>query len=162
MTSYIFLDIDGVLIDYAAIRASMAGSGIVYNPECINALNWLTDRSGAQIVVSSHWRARGLARIKVILAEWGATGEVLDITPNLDKRTETGVFVSSTRGEEIAAWLAVNPPAPFVIIDDEADMGHLLPFLVCTSYETGLTMQHARDALNILQNGISENIVRLA
>lgn len=151
MTGYVFLDIDGVLIDYDAIHAAMAGSKLVHNPECVSALNWLTDQSGAEIVVSSLWRMHGLSKVSAILADWEVTGEVIDITPSLDKRTEAGVFVASTRGAEIAAWLAVNPPAPFVILDDEADVGELLPFLIQTSYETGLTMQHARDALALLQ-----------
>ena len=146
MSGHIFLDIDGVLIDHAAIRSSMA-----CNPECIKALNWLTDQSGAEIVVSSTWWMHGLAKITFILAAWGATGKVLGVTPNLDKRTESGLFIAETRGAEIAAWLESNPPAPFVIIDDEADVGDLRPRLIRTSYETGLTMWHAQNALVLLQ-----------
>jgi hypothetical protein len=39
----------------------------------------------------------------------------------------------------------------FVILDDDADMAHLLPRLVSLQFETGLTMQCAEETIKMLK-----------
>lgn len=45
------------------------------------------------------------------------------------------------RGEEIQNWINSFDQVieKFVILDDDSDMEHLLPYLIKTSYEFGLT-----------------------
>ena len=64
---------------------------------------------------------------------WGATGEVIDITPRL-------INDNGTRGQEIKQWLIEHPAVNcFVILDDDTDMGELHDHLVRCNTDYGLT-----------------------
>src|SRR3972149_2836843 len=90
----IFLDIDGVL---APIRQWDRYGDL--DPACIQVLNEIAARGGADIVVSSTWRyGKTVAELREILEAAGFTGRVLDKTP-------TGA-PGADPGEEIAARLA--------------------------------------------------------
>ena len=54
-----------------------------------------------------------------------------------------------SRGVEIQAWLDDASPRPdaFVILDDVADMAHLAPHAVMTTWEEGLLDAHVDEAL---------------
>ena len=139
----IFLDIDGVLINRESCRKGFA----VVAPECVAALNNLLSRTKALIVVSSCWRV-GRTRIELcdLFNNWGVTpGRILDKTPHFS--------FSAIRGHEIEDWLALykrQPIESYVIIDDDLDMGELLPKLVHTTFELGLTQEHVEAALRML------------
>jgi hypothetical protein len=158
----IFLDIDGVLVNLASFGLPESGSGSRSraHPDCVTALNAITDATGAVIVVSSVWRIGGLARIKDILREWGVTGKVLSITPDLCHQKDSHLVVGGVcRGDEIQRWLddyaeSRGPVESFVILDDASDMRHLLPRLVQSRFETGLTPELARRAVELL-GGVS-------
>jgi len=135
----IFLDFDGVL----TTRKTGYNFG---DPAAVRALNYITGRTGAEIVVSSTWRYFGLKKIIETLAAWGVTGSV---------RGLTGGFLP-TRGDEIAAWLKEYKdmgiePEKFVILDDDSDMGSLALYLVKTSTEDGLQDFHAVEAIRVLE-----------
>jgi len=136
----IFLDIDGVLNNLSTLR-----EGQRFHQSCIDALNTITDITKARIVISSAYRGHPL--IKTMLKEAGVTGRIIGITPRSRK-------AHSQRGCEIAEWLAGRPHVKqFVILDDDSfDMGDLLPKLVRTSYNTGLSPQDALDAIRMLLN----------
>jgi hypothetical protein len=77
---------------------------------------------------------------------------VIDITPNFDKQRPSGIWTSVERGHEIQAWLDTHPDlnvTSFVIIDDDADMAHLLHRLVAVEFETGLTEQCAVEVIKL-------------
>ena len=134
----IFLDIDGVL---APIRRWDRYGDL--DPACIQVLNQIVARGGADVVVSSTWRyGKTVAELQAILATQGFTGRVLDRTP-------TGV-PGADRGEEIAAWLAEHAVAGYVIIDDHADMGSLRTRLVQTHPAHGLQPADAPRAIAVL------------
>jgi hypothetical protein len=138
----IFLDIDGVLINYASLL-----SGNSACRRCVAYLNQITDATGAKIVVSSTWRKGGLVSISNQLKAWGVRGDVVGVTPDLD-RLENGIVISPSRGEEIKAYLEDHLEiCNFVILDDESDMGNLLPHLIKTEYETGLDYTSYHKAL---------------
>ncbi len=140
----IFLDIDGVLINLQSLRKNRA------DPDCVSLLNQLTDTTEAKIVVSSTWRKGGSPQIAEILTQWGVTGKVIGITPDLD-HFENGAFISPSRGEETQAYLDNHPEiTAFVILDDESDMGQLSHHLIQTDYVTGLTYENICDAINFL------------
>jgi hypothetical protein len=151
----IFLDFDGVLNCRATIeRADRATED---NPrwhethvdlEMVERLNDLLKRSNAHVVVSSSWRlGYDLEELKGILHRRGLNEEHLfrfiSVTPKL--RAE--------RGYEIQEWLdgfPITKQDTFVILDDDSDMAHLIPFLVHTSFEVGLTDAHVEAALAVL------------
>jgi len=118
MRRVIFLDIDGVL---APIRRWDRYGDL--DPACIQVLNEIAARGGADVVVSSTWRYdKTVAELQEILEAEGFTGFVLDKTP-------TGA-PGADRGEEIAAWLTEHAVDGYVIIDDHLDMGELERALV--------------------------------
>jgi hypothetical protein len=90
----------------------------------------------------------------MLLALWGATGEVIGITPILETawKPDNKLWVGIPRGREIAAWLAANTVESFVIIDDDKDMEHLLPHLLHTPFEIGLTEADADRAIQMLRS----------
>jgi hypothetical protein len=150
----IFLDIDGVLATPRSIHGSrgnwkFAGAERYpygFAPDAVANLNALTDRTKAQIVVSSTWRrGHSVAGLRAILKAEGVQGIVLDKTPYLP---------DAARGEEIQWWLDNShryDGQPFVILDDDTDMVHLMPRLVQTSFMDGLTRKRAKWALDLLQ-----------
>lgn len=141
----VFLDIDGVLITPSGMRDSTP------NPSCVACLNTIIRNSGADIVVSSTWRHMGLSALTRQLRAWDVQGYIRDITPDLSAKKQ--VFIAVERGAEIQAWLDRNHVAigDVVILDDDADMGALLPRLVQTNPLTGLTPADAQQALALLK-----------
>jgi hypothetical protein len=134
----VFLDIDGVL---APIRRWDRYGDL--DPGCIQVLNEIVVRGGADVVVSSTWRyGKTIGELQAMLDAEGFTGRVLDKTP-------TGA-PGAGRGEEIASWLAAHAVAGYVIIDDHADMGDLHARLVQTQPSHGLQAADAPRAIAAL------------
>jgi len=134
----IFLDIDGVL---SPIRRWDRYGDL--DPACIQVLNEIVARAGADVVVSSTWRyGKTVAELQEMLEAEGFTGSVVDKTP-------TGA-PGADRGDEIAAWLAEHAVGGYVIIDDHADMGALRSHLVLTRPAHGLQPSDAPRALAML------------
>jgi len=134
----IFLDIDGVL---APIRRWDRYEDL--DPACIQVLNEIVERGGADVVVSSTWRyGKTIAELHAILESQGFKGCVVDKTPT----GAPGVH----RGEEIAAWLAEHDVGGYVIIDDHVDMGELHNHLLQTHPAHGLQPADAPRAIAIL------------
>ena len=122
MRRVIFLDIDGVL---APIHRWDRYGGL--DSACIQVLNEIVARGGADVVISSTWRyGKTAAELQLLLESQGFTGCVLDTTP-------TGTR-GADRGEEIAAWLAEHAVSGYVIIDDHVDMSELGTHLVQTHH----------------------------
>jgi hypothetical protein len=141
----VFLDIDGVLNN----RRSRLG-GI--DPVHVEHLNTLVARTGAKVVISSTWRMAGRTAVAEDLATAGFRGKVIGVTPDLTRRAQ-GLWTAPERGTEIQEWLRQpsRTPHTIVILDDEADMGSLLPFLVQTDPLDGLTAQDVERAAAILE-----------
>ena len=138
MRRVIFLDIDGVL---APIRRWDRYGDL--DPACIQVLNEIAARGGADVVVSSTWRYdKTVAELQEILESAGFTGCVLDKTP-------IGA-PGANRGEEIAAWLAEHAVGGYVIIDDHVGMGELRTHLVLTHPARGLQPADASRAIATL------------
>ena len=159
----LFLDFDGVLNsavwfrrrrdvcpkekDTPEKRAMWA-----FDPDAIERLNQVVERTGAKVVVSSTWRigvAALWAEIPVMLSSRGFRGEVIGRTPyNL---SSDEIIKGETRGTEIGVWLARNPGVEkFAIVDDDSDMGPLMPHLVHTSFETGMLDTHVEQLVVML------------
>lgn len=138
----IFLDIDGVLNSvewlnrYPEVRLRDQ-----VDPEAVAVLNNIIDKTGAKVVISSSWRIfHSLNFIKQVLENSGFRGEIVGKTPG----------GGGVRGPQIQEWLDNNPVESFVILDDSADMEHLLPKLVRTDCQYGLQEKHVEEALSHL------------
>jgi hypothetical protein len=122
----------------------------------VEQLNRITEATGAVIVVSSTWRADGITKTRERLSEWGVKADCIALTPYCNERDPaTGLFKGVPRGREIQKWLDDydrHEVESFVILDDDSDMEHLLPRLVHTPFEEGLTEAHADRAIAMLSD----------
>jgi HAD domain in Swiss Army Knife RNA repair proteins len=152
----IFLDFDGVLCNHESIsagyKARTAPEQDPYGPhdDCVAALNRIVKETGAAIVVSSTWRKckSPNATMRERLKRWGVQGDVIGTTPILHGEE----YAYKRRGSEIQLWLETvrTPITSVVILDDDADMAHLRHRLVRTTMAHGLTMDHAEQAIAML------------
>ena len=157
----IFLDFDGVLNSIQSRIRNPSGWNQL-DPVLVGRVNRIIEATGASVVVSSTWRlsyrndAEGaVVRLGRILRENGFVGEVIDVTPHYNGG---GRFRSRmSRGLEIQFWMDKKGfDGPFVILDDDSDMGHLMGFLVHTKDALGIQDEHVDDAINIIKNGERE------
>lgn len=130
----IFLDIDGVL-NHSSFYKNLSPDKedkpyplSEIDPVCVMYLNDICAQSGAKVVVSSTWRhGRTIGELQNILNKCGFRGEIIDVTPCLDKH---GRWVQ--RGNEIWEWIQNNEFLlkyecyfsynTYVILDDDIDM----------------------------------------
>jgi hypothetical protein len=162
---FLFLDIDGVM------NSTNAQKAYVYKFQKDNHINWskcpsychsavmlptkshvanlnkiMTWFDDISIVISSSWRTDFTVwGWNMFMAALGVKGSVCGTTPSLYER----------RGDEIACWLdTVKEPIDGIcIIDDDDDMGDLMPYLVNTDTNKGLTKKDAYKAIDILVKG---------
>lgn len=139
----IFLDIDGVLI------TKHSKTSWIPHPPCVYALQKILDNTGASIVVSSSWRHIHGIDLQRTLSQFGLINfKYLGITPDLKG--------DNPRGYEIIEWfnsMSINHnDTKFVIIDDDDDMGKLIPFLVRTNWDDGLSFDMADRAIRMLRD----------
>jgi hypothetical protein len=140
----LLLDMDGVLNSanylHTKPRESMPFEHI--NPEAVAILNRIVRETGCKIVISSSWR---------VILPWWVLRMVLacrgfKFVKSVIGETPRGAF--DNRGMEIASWLNKHPEVErFVIVDDDADMAHLMPNLVQTSWHSGLDGVHAAEII---------------
>lgn len=170
MERTVFLDFDGVLNTGRRQRELQARGetgrdafGPLFDPQAVDALRMLLERSGAQLVITSSWRTEGLAAMRNLWQSRSLPGEVAGVTPfymygayrdSLDEEPFMG-FTPGCRGLEIAEWLArhVGPDASYVILDDEEDfLLRQASRLIRINPETGLTPADARKAIDLLRD----------
>jgi len=139
----VFLDIDGVLVTSRSIGTwDSKYKCNRFDQECVKNLNLITDKTRAEIVVSSSWRVGNWPQLVEFLQVEGVTGLVRDRTP---------LRSMEPRGSEIGCWLHEEGfTGPFVILDDDTDMADLSPRLLRTSMEDGLTQAIAQRAIKML------------
>lgn len=144
----IFLDFDGVILTKAS-RFRHPDRG------CVALLDTLCRDTEASVVISSTWRGIGLGRCRAMLREAGFTAPVIGITPTIWETWKQG-----RRGDEIGLWL-LNQGSKvdrFCILDDDDDMGDLLPYLVRTQTLLGLTEADVAAARLLLAADLSSRV----
>jgi len=155
----LFLDLDGVVNSHdfwrkRGVRApNMDWWMHQFDTELIGLVNIIVEKTGAKVVISSTWRILStLPELRYMLSFKGLTGDVIDVTPCGSTAPNNHVY----RGSEIQAWLdsQIEVIENFVILDDDSDMLHLMPYLVKTSITTGITMAQVERAIEVLNVGI--------
>lgn len=163
----IFLDIDGVLNSSESFhenylrklkedRFSISKNycfplGHLSIPH-IQRLNRIIEETNSSIVISSTWRNNSLKDLRNWLSTKGFLfkDQIIDKTPNF--------HLSYGRGYEIQDWLNNSSNVTnFVILDDDIDMHHLLPYLVHTDQRYGLQEEETQLAIDLL-NGKIETV----
>jgi hypothetical protein len=140
----IFLDIDGVMNHRTHFVRSRQHQGQEFSPLAVRNLREIIKATGAKIVLSSTWRKGMTVRqIKELFAWYDMDQYVISKTEYIE---------DAMRGLEIREWIGgcFNHNESFVIIDDDADMGELLPYLVQTSNTHGLSDDKRDEAIKIL------------
>ena len=103
------------------------------------------------MVITSTWRKdeEGRSTLLKALGEYELDNKVIGYTPVLDE----------TRGIEIKQFLiSLKETANFIILDDDSDMEELMPFLIKTNKQVGLTYENVQEAIIKLNNTkIKEN-----
>jgi len=142
----LILDIDGVLNTREDLLQEVEITKV-----CMDELERIVETTGCKIVISSSWRCLGKKHIvRMFNHALGRVGSavraIVGMTPNRLKN-------SDLRGDEIQAWLDQNPNVgKIVILDDDVDMGHLIPHLVRTDPAVGLTPEIADEVISRFQN----------
>lgn len=131
MNTILFLDIDGVLNRCGADKAHL-------HPEKVDLLKSIIHETGCGFVVSSTWR---ILRERMFELKRALGADTLEHWMGC-----TPYFGGRARGDEISHWLSEHRDVKkFVILDDDSDMGDLMPHLVRTHCFTGLTPEIAEE-----------------
>lgn len=111
------------------------------DPRAVARLNLILEMTQAEVVLSSTWRTVwGLEKTQQVLQARGFAYTIKSCTPDLAEQQTSGLYSGAQRGSEIKAWLdAQEEHGRFVILDDDSDMGALLPHLIQTATAYGLT-----------------------
>lgn len=143
----IFLDIDGVMNHTGHFKRSDKHILQEFCPRSVENLREIVEVCNAKIVVSSAWRKifRTTKRLrKELFCHYSLERRVIGLTP---------VIRDAERGMEIRWYIDHHKISEknIVILDDDADMGDLLPRLVRTSFfNGGLTVEKKDEAIRML------------
>lgn len=156
----IFLDVDGVInsVDnlikvYHQTHKSHSLYNYPFDPNCLENLKELVVETKSSLVISSTWRhsEKGMEKLLEALNEYDLDKLVIGCTPVL----------GLSRGAEIKKYLSdskFDDGIKFVILDDDRDMEDLLPYLVHTNRQVGLTKENVQQAIKKLtRSNIKEN-----
>ncbi len=157
MKRFLFLDFDGV-INTPRYRQLLAAHrmpvkdqyGPFFDPMAVENLTKIISATGADIIVTSTWKFKGLAAMQALWSKRSMPGLVIDITPSI----MAGFLYN--RGMEINKWIAENVTGHptdyrYAIIDDGQDfLPEQAPHLITTDPTTGLSEYDAEKAIQLL------------
>lgn len=160
----IFLDVDGVLNSVNKLietheKTHKSHSGYLYpfDEICLENLQTLVRETNSKLVVTSSWRKdeEGKNILLEMLKKYDLKKDVMGFTP---------ILSNEERSKEIESFLdTLNIKPNFIILDDDSDFGDLLPFLIKTDKNTGLTYENVQEAikkLNLSKNKKDNDIER--
>lgn len=146
---FLFLDIDGVL-NTGCYQESLMGSGqsfidedgALFDPNAVENLRTIIDKTSAKIVLTSTWRMNGIDVMREMWERRKMPSYIYGITPHsitrfadIDTHNEWSKHVTGCRGMEVNEWLQRNTKGSnaYAILDDEND------FLMCQANHIVLT-----------------------
>ena len=155
----IFLDIDGVMNSHQWLEQQPPFSlrehpERAIDPAAVQHLNHLTDKTGAQIVVTSTWRLKwSVHRLRKIFVNSDIRGALLDVTEVLTVAASMHHKMHvDPRAQEIFNWLQHHPEVTqYVVLDDLLNLGELRDRHVIVDAAIGLTHKNISEALEILE-----------
>ena len=159
---YLFLDLDGVLntgkySNYLEENnlQQFDEDGAIFDPNAVENLQYIIDKTHAEIILTSTWRYDGLDRMIQLWKNRNLPSVLTGITPDLfpkGKRRPIGL-----RGLEIDNWLNYGRNSvscvhyTYAIVDDEDDfLEHQLEHVVLTDPMKGITKEVANKIISIL------------
>ena len=151
----IFLDVDGVLNStnhlmelYKKYKKPFCGFDTPFDPNCLKNLNELVTQTNSKLVISSTWRksTKGMKILLENLEKYELDKSIIGCTPIFNTNV--------TSGSEIKTYLSQfkehQSKLNFIILDDESDMDELLPHLIKTDENFGLTCENVKAAIKKL------------
>lgn len=152
----LFLDVDGVLNNEGVFSDRRFGVAPL-DHLCVGRLHDVVRKTGCKIVLSSSWRdvprlESRLAAADVFSCFVGLMNDRIECRHHDLSTKWLGGDDYLGRGSEIAEWLSRHPEVTtYAIVDDDSDMlPEQMPFFVQTSFDTGLTDEHAERLVAIL------------
>lgn len=159
---YLFLDLDGVLntgrfSNYLEENnlPQFDNDGAIFDPVAVENLQYIIDKTHAEIVLTSTWRYDGYDKMYQMWKNRNLPSVLIDITPDLfihGKKRAKGF-----RGLEIDNWLTHGRKSnshvnySYAILDDEDDfLEHQLKYAVLTDPMNGITKNVANKVISIL------------
>lgn len=141
----VFLDIDGVLNNYRTTSQSPEGYRGV-STKLVRRLKNIIKSTDSVIVLTSTWKESSDAELAYLYKRLGGM-KIVDSTSIVDNR-------SFLRGTEIRNWLKKHEDVEHFVILDDFDFNYkeedLIPYLVLTNPENGLTDDDVLEAIEIL------------
>jgi hypothetical protein len=140
----IFLDVDGVLNNVYDINR-----GVELEETKLQIFADLVKSTNAKVVLSSSWRLSDntFSEVEITLHSYGVN--ISDVTPTLPARMYGR---NMDRGDEIAAWIKLNNPDQYAIIDDVDDgLSSFGESFFKTSFDEGLTLEISNRILEHLK-----------
>ena len=164
---YLFLDIDGVLntgkYQECLIRDGLPftdDDGALFDPNAIDNLRYIIEKTSAKIVLTSTWRMDGIDAMREMWKRRKMPSYVYSITPhsitrfaNIDTKDEWSKHSIGSRGMEVNEWLHrnSNDTNAYAILDDESDyLLHQAKHLVITDSYRGITKEIASKVIELL------------
>lgn len=155
---YILLDFDGVLTSDAFTRLCIFEHRREnlfdvdwFAPSCIDALRYLVEETGANIVVSSSWRDLGEYRLRKL---W----DYNRMPGCLDETQPTTPEYILMKVDAMKHWISTHKEDRFVVLDDD---NLDVPNLIKTKPQEGLTLHDAKKAVKILNDNDESPVSRL-
>lgn len=171
MKKIIFLDIDGVLIPSAVkfqyrknhkkgISNNTDEFGHLFHQPCVDALNYIIEKTGAEIIMSSHWRYNfydvlnvNISKLNKLAEIRGIKGTFIGITPLFDNIREE--LINMSVNDTISL---IRSMITYCVLDDECkDFTLHLENKVDIDHKVGLTMENAEQAIRILNKKYDRN-----
>jgi len=137
----IFLDIDGVLVSSNHLLSN-GRNREDFDPQCVQYLNELLQKTEAKIVISSNWRRiYSLNELRYLFRKNNILDRIIGVTPFFN--------LTTMRGDEIQAYLSNSKEKirNFVIFDDEENMLNLSTHYIQTDFQVGIQKKDIEQAL---------------
>lgn len=166
VSKVLFLDIDGVLNGqdnmYSRLELWRKNPeqfktrdefGDLFDERSVRWLQYIINKTGCKIVISSTWRRLGLNHMQLMWEMRDLPGEVISITPDTSNPEIVNLYAATNneadRGYEIQEWIDIYKPLKYCIVDDDSDMLSHQKFIQ-TDTGIGLDKKTAQSIVAIL------------